>query len=115
MGIIKFVSDKLFANGKEVMTEDTTLGVNQTWVDETANRTFDVEYTNDTGKPIMVILRLIDAKNNGSSFYVDGLRILSIYVSGGGNTDTCIVPAGAIYKLGLEGSGGSVDMWLELK
>lgn len=88
----------------------------ETWVDETANRLKNVEYTNDTGKPIMVIC-VIYTCNSGCTAIVTvgGKEILATngkYSSG--NIDVSfIVPAGETYK--YSGTSSNARKWYELK
>lgn len=86
----------------------------ETWVDETANRQLDVEYTNDTGKPIMVALNI----NGGGelAFYIDGVAVITGYeeITGINYPIECIVTAGSTYKLMGEGNS-SINKWAELK
>lgn len=82
------------------------LGYNQTW--QSVTRTMGTEYTNDTGKPIMLVAQ---ASRNGVS--TSGIAItfngtVSVPVcygtnSGGGNTATgsIIIPVGAKYVLSV--------------
>ena len=45
------------AGTKSILVDDIVnggIGVNQVWVDETANRVVGTTYTNTTGKPIMI-------------------------------------------------------------
>lgn len=88
------------------------LGVGQTWVDETANRSPSTTYTNTTGKPIMVSVSLGTSDNN-SRFVVDGVQLTrmcgtsSYYWSA-----TVVVPNGSTYS--FDTTGGLV-IWAELK
>lgn len=88
------------------------IGIGQTWQDVTASRAVNVNYTNSTGKPIMVALNF----NTGTSgsMTVDGVfaGIGSTAVSqatGGLNT---IVPNGSVYRYT---GGAALLAWAELK
>ena len=96
----------------------------ETWVDETANRNLGTEYTNDTGKPIMVTV-------SGSSNAVNEPLALLLYVNGNviARTDlakadtfgvcatsSAIIPDGSSYKLeALNATNPTITNWSELK
>ena len=92
----------------------------ETWVNELGNKQLDVEYTNDTGKPIMVS---VSVRNDTSPFTTNpSLVIDSILVSLFVIRDNTsyqittvqgIVPPGSTYK--VESSYGEIETWMELK
>jgi hypothetical protein len=89
-----------------------TIGVGQTWQDVTSSRAINTDYTNSTGKPIMVAINF----NTGTSgaITVDGVfaGIGATTVSeatGGLNT---IVPNGSVYRYT---GGASIIAWSELR
>jgi hypothetical protein len=109
MATLKSILGKLFANDKEVMTEDTVLGVNQTWQNLTASRVANTTYTNDTGRPIQVVL------NSGTgatrNFYVNGVLFSTTSIINGGNCiHTATIPDGDTYMI-----DGTVGIWNELR
>jgi hypothetical protein len=89
-----------------------TIGVGQTWQDVTSSRAIATDYTNTTGKPIMVAINF----NTGTSgiILVDGVfagigATTVGQATGGLNT---IVPNGSVYRYnGL----ASVLSWSELR
>jgi hypothetical protein len=89
-----------------------TIGVGQTWQDVTSSRAINTDYTNSTGKPIMVAINF----NTGTSgaITVDGVfaGIGATTVSeatGGLNT---IVPNGSVYRYT---GAASIIAWSELR
>lgn len=85
------------------------LGQGQKWYDLTTQRVPGVNYTNDTGRPIMV--NITETGNGANSlFYVNELVIAQ---NGGINSDSTmsvIVPAGAVYRY-----TGVSTYWVELR
>lgn len=83
------------------------IGVGQTWQDVSASRSPSVNYTNTTGRPIMVSARSSDFSNGQASMslFVDGLLVsrATTFVSGGiiiANASV-IVPEGSVYRFGI--------------
>jgi hypothetical protein len=81
------------------------IGIGQTWQNVTTNRVFNIDYTNDTGKPIMLVGEF--NRNAVSTANID-LIIGGIQVplarntnSRGGNNSagSLIIPPGAVYRL----------------
>ena len=90
-------------------TPVTGIGDGQTWQDVTASRSTNTTYTNNTGKPIMVMLRII---TGGAGATVGGVTIMD-FSSANLNTATngnFIVPTGATYSV-----TGSINKWFELR
>ena len=87
-------------------------GIGQTWQNVTASRSLGVTYTNNTGKPIQVIVTTIAV--GGSDFWVNNYIICS---SSGANTNSgiynsAIVPNEQTYKV----TGNSaIAEWVELR
>jgi hypothetical protein len=95
---------------------------NATWLDVTAQRAFNVDYTNDLNFAIQVNITIHVWDTSGyalTSLLVDGVAVGGgrIDVSSGiGQTSTtlsAIVPAKSKYRL-VQGSGVSVGTWAEL-
>jgi hypothetical protein len=89
------------------------IGVNQTWQDLSASRAASTTYTNSTGRPIFISVRL--AQDDGQlSLTVAGLLIGSTGTTAGPQnyTLTAIIPAGITYSVTT--SGGSL-FWYELR
>jgi len=91
---------------------DGGIGVNQSWIDETANREVSTTYTNSTNKPIVVSV----SNNYGGYFYVDGNKAGRYKVSNTIISMTIIVPSGSTYKFEQDDTGGTDTFtWFELK
>lgn len=91
------------------------IGVGQTWVNVTSIRASKTTYTNDTGKPILVLVSSYAASAD-ANFIVDGVAVALI----GYNASTtivrpvsAIVPAGSTYS--VSNTIGSQYMWSELR
>ena len=89
------------------------IGVGQTWQDLTASRTFNVVYTNNTGRPIMI--SMCHNSDRSGWFYVSPngstwITVGTTRISGDGSPVTIIVPAGWRYK-----TDGGVNNWAELR
>jgi hypothetical protein len=94
-------------------TELAQLGVGQTWQDVTAERSFEVTYTNTIGKPIMVSVYL--AGDAEQKLLVDGVVVAGVGI--GTNSDptlTAIVPSSSTYVVSLS-NGSLLRNWSELR
>ncbi len=96
------------------------IGVGQTWQDVTASRVFGTNYTNSTGKPIVVILHSVSFAGTGGMLLepiVDGVTLpyTSSYYNGPGFSSTCsfIVPNGVTYSVLVSNAGN--PKWSELR
>ena len=90
-----------------------SIGIGQTWQDLSASRVSATDYTNDTGRAIMVNIRL--ARDDGIiELYVDGLMLGRIGDTAGpaAMTLNAIVPPGSVYR--AEKSGNTL-YWYELR
>ena len=109
------------ANKVNAIIDAGSVGVDQTWQDMTSQRALDTEYTNDTGKPIMII---VSGKDGGDSwqrinFTVNGLTIERAYNTVGtngnfGDTGYMIVPSGHTYSCSSSPNHG-LRKWYELR
>lgn len=93
-----------------------SIGVGQTWQDVTASRNAGVTYTNSTGKPIQVIVRMgTTVINNGNAvqFYVDNNLMFSASLYSYSDNMGIIIPNGSTYKATT--SNGTVEYWRELR
>ena len=87
------------------------IGVGQTWQDMTASRSDNVEYTNNTGRPIQVKVIAV-ATGSSSLFIVDGVTVSKFdSVDADINTHSAIVPSGSVYKSFNTGA----STWVELR
>ena len=85
------------------------LGVGQTWQNVTASRATGVQYRNDTGRPIQV---MINANFNSGSFLINGVSI-PIYDGGEWGFVSAIIPSGHTYQANV--SGVTIISWAELR
>jgi hypothetical protein len=94
-----------------------SIGVGQTWQDVTSSRVVNTDYTNSTGKPIMVMTTGYQVASSGpTTFYVGGLAIgytdaVGTNDVGNYTTTTFIVPNGVVYKI----TGNTPSIWAELR
>ena len=94
------------------------IGKNQTWQDVTASRTFNVTYTNTTGKPIMVAISAGMGSSVAWNMLIDGTAIA--HIQGAGeitvpHSETVIVPAGSTYAINRESAYSTITYWKELR
>jgi len=91
-------------------------GVEQSWQDVTASRSLGIVYTNTSGRPIMVAVRVsTTASANQLHIDVDGLTIT---YTGTGNTGTgltqiVLVPHGSTYTANV--GSATLNSWHELR
>lgn len=121
-GDINFTG-KLQQNGNDVITTETIsdyqneLGVNQKWIDLTADRSFGVTYTNTTNDPIMVSLSQGSSVNKTTmDCYVDNVLVMSLRTQPktSRNSACFVVPSKSYYAITAEGSD-SIGAWAELR
>ena len=99
--------------------QTSALGYGQTWQDFTGVKVQNTNYTNSTGRPIMVAATV--TFNTGTYMYwqVGGVYVIGTGTHAGTEVDsiTTIVPAGATYQLVLSGGtwGGGNVTWVELR
>jgi len=101
-------------NAATATSAANALGVGQTWQDVTASRASGTTYTNSTGRPIFISVRL--ARDDGQlTLTVDGLEIGNTgYTAGPVNyTLTAVIPAGSTYIANAI-YGGTLN-WYELR
>jgi hypothetical protein len=100
-------------NAATATTAANAIGVGQTWQDVTASRTDGVTYTNSTGRPIFISVRLL--RDDGLlELWVDELPIGKTGNTAGPSnyTLTAIIPASSTYR--VEKSGNTL-YWYELR
>lgn len=90
-----------------------SLGIKQTWVG--GGRSAGTTYTNTTGRPIFILLAIIDAGVGSSTFQVGGALFNLGDMSATGETQviSCIVPPDVTYRLDL--GGATLSGWAELR
>lgn len=95
-----------------VASTSNTIGVGQTWQDLTASRARNVEYTNSTGKPIMVVFSCTGAGSN-KFMLVDTVEVGQACNDTSSSSTTVIVPNGSTYK--LDSTTAANIRWSELR
>jgi hypothetical protein len=100
-------------NAATATSAANAIGVGQTWQDVTASRAASTTYTNSTGRPIFISVRM-EQDDGTLNLTVDGLMIgRTGYTAGPVNyTLTAIVPAGSTY---LVTTTGGTLFWYELR
>ncbi|WP_369309195.1 phage tail protein [Providencia rettgeri] len=93
------------------------LGYGQKWQDVTSNRKYNTNYTNTTGKPIVVYLAGSTNSGNQLSFTLDGITCNHFkFSSTGQNINiTAIIPPSSTYNFNGSGVNASYFKWLELR
>ncbi|WID41936.1 tail fiber protein H [Pseudomonas phage PG1] len=91
----------------------------QTFQNLTASRVLGTNYTNTTGKPILVLVS-VQASGNGASVSatVDGVLVSrGVYCYNGNapSSNFVIVPPGSTYRLSISAGSGTLTEWFELK
>lgn len=101
-----------------LLTPIVSIGVAQTWQNVTGSRLFATNYTNTTGRPILVSVTVnTGSGNDNGTFLVDG--VIAGYV--GGTTSQiaapicAVVPAGSVYRLNRSSVNVTVQYWAELR
>lgn len=99
------------------------LGEGQTWQNVTGSRTAGTNYTNSTGRPILVSITSATATSGYGylTLVIDGITVQNYtFSSGGVNFGACVssvVPAGSVYSItnSFGSAGGGVSVWAELR
>ena len=100
-------ADKLDAKIKTL-----ALGEGQTWQDVSGSRSFGVEYTNTTGRTILVNVSMIPNSPSLRSIIVDGVTVASTDAdSQDHGFVSAAVPDGSVYEV----QGASLQQWAELR
>jgi len=88
------------------------LGSGQTWQPPGGGRSIGVTYTNTTGKPIQVAIRVASTSSQVWTLTVGGVGITTLSNNGVDGTIFAVIPPGATYVL----TGGTVlNAWAELR
>ena len=114
------------STGTVALTSDITsevnnnaIGIGQTWQNMLASRALATNYTNTTGKPIMVFVYCTSANATGIgvTITVDGVIVAKDVRDGNvrGPSLTTIVPAGSVYRADIVFNSGSLANWAELR
>jgi hypothetical protein len=111
-------------NVNDIANGNVGIGVGQTWQDVKGERAFGIEYTNDTGRPIMVSASVTNNLSSGwvdISCFVDGIRADWQSAVGTSNMyprakSTIVVPAGSTYNVNVQSDDPvSIAQWAELR
>ena len=95
------------------------VGIGQTWQDVTSSRAFNTDYTNSTGKPIMVSFIATTGTGDNIQVNVGGVSFGDQYTnqSNGREMSSFIVPDNTVYR--INGNTGSttpvLQKWVELR
>lgn len=92
----------------------SSFGVGQTWQVVTSSRSFDITYTNNTGRPIQVAVTSSGGSSNFRA-YINSIEIIRNYSNYNTNAPqhaiTLIIPNGSTYSF----TGGQLQIWAELR
>ena len=118
-GGITMSSGKGLAGDGSSLTGIPSLGVGQTWTNVTASRAIATQYTNTTGKPILVVISCTGNGPNGLfGAMVDGSTIMyspSTASSGYWTSVSFVVPNGSTYNTNQQGANVTLGLWWELR
>lgn len=109
------------ATGTVAITSDDLqqIGVGQTWQNVLSSRAAGTTYTNSTGKPIQVAIRVSVQSVFTYTLSVDSIVVGSLRNDNGSvviGQLTAIVPNGSTYILSSSGGGtGALGNWAELR
>ena len=99
------------SGGGTLVNEASVIGINQTWQDMTASRVDGQDYVNDTGKPIMISMRVLppaDTTIAHVSLLIGTLSIALVGRQSGSDRNyyqlSGIIPNGAVYSYLSTGS-----------
>jgi hypothetical protein len=109
----------------QYVQQNTLGGAAQSWTDVTASRALSTIYTNTTGRPISVSIKISGANPQAGppmmEGVVNGLSVAEAFIPYGSSPMkqnlVFIVPNGATYKayIAAQGTGISIDAWRELR
>lgn len=92
----------------------------QSWQNVVASRALSTTYTNSTGRPIFVVVSLLQATSSATTIQVTLNGSIVLF----GNTATTLnhataisflVPAGDTYNVTYAGAAATLDKWAELR
>ncbi|WP_275224622.1 hypothetical protein [Citrobacter farmeri] len=84
-----------------LVNDAASVGVNQLWNDVTSSRTIGINYTNTTGRPIMIAMNV---KNVPTGLFASSITVQGIELSAGSTVSgehrfiSAIVPPGQVYR-----------------
>lgn len=92
------------------------LGGAQAWNNVTASRAVNTQYTNETGKPIMVsVVAYSSTVGAKLALNVGGVMIANTSISTQTQTVSTVVPSGDTYMVYATSAGTTVNSWSELR
>ena len=94
------------------------IGLGQAWVDETALRVKDTNYTNTSGRPIQLSVTFrTNSSATTMSLLVDGVIVVRESATAHHESLTAnnIIPEGSTYNLTLTGGSAYFRNWAELR
>lgn len=117
--------DNLAVTDAKMATAVKSLGVSQTWTDVSASRVATTNYTNSTGRPILVLVSIRSTSSTASrnsSFLVDGVAVSDATATASNGTNwgpiiavhSVIVPDGSTYQATATASPQIIN-WFELR
>lgn len=129
-GVMRFATPTEVANKSNVaaaanpsnvatIAQSYDLGVGQEYTNVTTQRALNMDYTNNTGKPIFIAVT-IQGHDASPSLYVDGMFIYRSQNVYDANWPQCgisgIIPNGSKYRITNETQyAGSIAAWTELR
>ena len=102
----------------QLATAVQPIGVGQTWTDLTASRAVGTTYTNSTGRPIFLGIKLAgNPQNAGGNLSVNGSVVASFqaYAATSVGSVATIVPSSGTYVLAQSTATLSITSWFELR
>lgn len=87
-------------------------GLGQVWVNMTASRAVNTTYTNTSGRPIQVAIRVASAASQLWTLTIGGEPVSSYSASGINGTFFAVIPPNATYVLA---GGVTINSWCELR
>jgi len=97
---------------------DTVLGMGQTYQDMTASRAMTTEYTNSTGRPIIVAVRCNNGSQCNYTMLIGGNAVSLIKHLASDAVTQCaygVVPNGSTYQITLSAGTATNIAWWELR
>lgn len=101
--------------GGQAISAMSSIGYSQTWQNVTGSRAVGTTYYNTTGRPIMLMVSIVNGGANASMVYtVGGVGFVQLNINTTGSTATLpvIVPPGQAYQVTAT---GTLSGWLELR
>ena len=93
------------------------IGVSQTWQTVTGSRALNTNYTNSTGKPIMVNIMINQGSGGSGRFRVDSIDVSGQNLANVGLPAmiSAIVPPSSVYQMATTSGSQTIVFWAELR